>query len=359
VKLNGSARLIPEAILTGNHRVIVGESRDFTIGSASDVDILLVNIDATGDTVFTAEVDSRTGSSFDTFMRLFDAKGNQLASNDDGAAPGETASKFSFLTFVIPPNFPDDFVFVAVSSAQNKNYNPLTGGGDSGGSTLGQYTISIAKPAGWIGGFVYNDLDADGVKDANESAIAGRTLFIDADNDGALDANEKTAITDAAGQYTFKGLVDGTYKVRQVLPSSWVQTFPLSNFGRNATITNGQHLTGVDFFSRPRPVGPAASPETFSTTSTATGPKIPVTQDWRASPFIWTWMMARSALNEPRVLTDALGNYVFTNLGAGTYKIRIVLQSGFIQTLPVNNFGNNATLSFGQAISGKNFGADN
>jgi len=60
------------------------------------------------------------------------------------------------------------------------------------------------------------------------------------------------------------------------------------------------------------------------------------------------------------VLTDASGNYTFAALGAGTYKIRMVLQRGFVQTAPTNNFGNSATLStIGSVVTGKNFGADN
>src|SRR4029078_2303690 len=52
--------------------------------------------------------------------------------------------------------------------------------------------------------------------------------------------------------------------------------------------------------------------------------------------------------NEVRVLTDASGNYIFNNLAAGTYKIRIVRAAGYVQTTPTNNFGNNATLTSGQ-----------
>ena len=63
--------------------------------------------------------------------------------------------------------------------------------------------------------------------------------------------------------------------------------------------------------------------------------------------------------NEQRVITSSSGNYAFSNLGAGTYKIRIVLHSGFVQTFPTQNFGNNATLAAGQSVTGKNFGADN
>src|SRR5206468_3606996 len=62
---------------------------------------------------------------------------------------------------------------------------------------------------------------------------------------------------------------------------------------------------------------------------------------------------------EVGLLTDASGNYSFGGVGAGTYKIRAVLQSGFIQTNPTNKFGNNATLASGQMVTGKNFGVDN
>ena len=64
--------------------------------------------------------------------------------------------------------------------------------------------------------------------------------------------------------------------------------------------------------------------------------------------------------NEQRILTDSNGNYSLNGLGAGTYKVRLVLQSGYVQTLPASNFGNNATLATSSSIAtGKNFGADN
>ncbi len=353
---------IVEAGLTANHRLVVGDSRDFTISDPSDVDIVLVNLDATGDTAFGVDIDSRNGSNFDTFVRLFDPAGNQLAFNDNGAAPGETLSKFSFLTFVVPANFNSDFVFVAISSAQNRNYNPLTGAGDSGGSSSGQYTVSISKfnPA-WIGGSVYNDLDGDGAKDANETRIAGRTVFIDADNDNALDANEMRTTTDAAGQYTFKGLLPGTYKVRQVRPAGWTQTLPLNNFGRNVTITAGQHSTGNNFFIRPTPAGIGRISGNVFHDFNRNGVKD--SGDAGLGGFVLYIDTDNDSIldtNEQRVLTDSSGNYVFSNLGSGTYKIRMVRMSGFVQTLPASNLGNNAMLATSSTIvSGKNFGADN
>ena len=117
-------------------------------------------------------------------------------------------------------------------------------------STL-SYTINITPftaPSGWVGGFVYNDLNRNGVKDANESALAGRNLFIDLDNDGRLDANEPSAVTDETGLYIFKGLEAGTYQVRLIEPHGWSQTSPRDNSALSVTIKTGEHSRDNDFF---------------------------------------------------------------------------------------------------------------
>jgi hypothetical protein len=224
--------------------MIVGDSRGFTIDNPADVDLVLINLDRTGDTSFSVNIDGRNGANFDTFIRLFDTNGNQLAFNDDGAAPGEAASKFSFLTFTIPANFNSDFIWLGVSSALNRNYDALSGGNDSGGSSTGQYTINIARPAptGWVGGSVYNDRNRNRKKDSKERGIGGIRLFLDLDNDGKLDAGEPLVVTDKAGQYIFTGLRAGTYTVR-VLPSpGWARVS-----AHHATIANGQHSVTNDF----------------------------------------------------------------------------------------------------------------
>src|SRR5262249_52041153 len=79
---------------------------------------------------------------------------------------------------------------------------------------------------GSISGFVYNDLNGNGVKDANESALAGRTVYIDGNNNSVLDAGEKSALTNSSGMYSLGALGVGTFKVRQVRPTGWTQTLP-------------------------------------------------------------------------------------------------------------------------------------
>lgn len=55
---------------------------------------------------------------------------------------------------------------------------------------------------GWITGVVFNDLDADGVRDVNEPGVAGVRVFIDVDNNGIWDPNtESSALTVSNGSY--------------------------------------------------------------------------------------------------------------------------------------------------------------
>ena len=80
-------------------------------------------------------------------------------------------------------------------------------------------------------GMKFEDLDADGVKDAGEPGLAGWTIYVDYDDDGILDANEPSGVTDANGEYSITGInvtsVNGnTYKVREVAQAGWTNSFP-------------------------------------------------------------------------------------------------------------------------------------
>jgi hypothetical protein len=56
--------------------------------------------------------------------------------------------------------------------------------------------------------------------------------------------------------------------------------------------------------------------------------------------------------------TDVNGNYSFTGLTAGNYKIREVIPTGWKQITPSNNYGWTLTLSANQTLTGKNFGEE-
>jgi hypothetical protein len=357
---------IPEAKINRNNQKNPGDFADFTLSSGTDVDMVQVYIEAPSDKPETVafDLDSRNGSNVNTVLRLFDAAGHQLAANDDGAAPGETSSGFSYLTYNFPAGT-DQAYYVGVSSAGNAAYNPLTGGGDATGTSSGQYRLNISDvvaplATGSIRGTVINDVNGNGVKDSIDSGIAGRTVWLDTDLDGVLDSSETRTTTDSSGNYTFSNLAAGAYKVREIRPAGWTQVLPSNNFGLNVTLAAGQNVTGKSFFIRSTPAGTASIAGSVFHDFNRNGVK-DSGDTGIGSWLVWVDTDLDGVLdtNEQRMLTDGSGNYKFINLAAGTYKVREMLQSGFVQTTPSNNFGNNATLAAGQPITGKNFGVDN
>lgn len=80
-----------------------------------------------------------SGSSLDSYLRLFDSSGNMLAYNNDGAAPGETLGKSSYLTYTFNNG---GTYYIGVSGYPNTSYNVVTGAGSVGGS-VGGYTLAI------------------------------------------------------------------------------------------------------------------------------------------------------------------------------------------------------------------------
>lgn len=75
-----------------------------------------------------------------------------------------------------------------------------------------QGTIQDVPPA-LISGFVYTDLDKDGVKDSNETGIANVIITATLDGGGS-----QSTLTNADGSYTLLGLVPGTYTLTETQP---------------------------------------------------------------------------------------------------------------------------------------------
>ena len=84
-------------------------------------------------------------------------------------------------------------------------------------------------PIGTIAGHKWNDVNADGIKQAAEAYLADWQVYLDLDLDGQHDTTEPVRTTDARGQYFFFGIDPGTYTVDEIMPASgWEQTAPQS-----------------------------------------------------------------------------------------------------------------------------------
>jgi subtilisin-like proprotein convertase family protein/protocatechuate 3,4-dioxygenase beta subunit len=171
-----------------------------------------------------------------------------------------------------------------------------------------------------ISGQKFNDLDGDGIKDGNEPGVQGVTIQLDRGANGSV---ERTTSTDSDGNYTFDSLMAGTYRVREVAPGGWVQT---TNNPADITLNNGNSVSGVDFGNF-RLI--SISGMKFHDLD-ADGVKD------QGEPGLqgWTIQLDQGANGtvEQSATTDSNGNYSFSNLGPGVYRVREVQQGGWIQS---------------------------
>lgn len=111
-------------------------TRTGAIDVGTDVDMYRFTLTSAG----RVQIDiDRPSGSLDSFLRVFDANGTEVARNDDGPTPGEAASFESYLDL----NLSAGTYFIGISGFGNSNYNAVSGAGDLTGST-GQYTLEVS-----------------------------------------------------------------------------------------------------------------------------------------------------------------------------------------------------------------------
>ncbi len=111
---------------------VIGDNASLAI-PAEDVDLFSFDVEQ-GATV-TIDVAAETiGSGLDSYLRLFDAEGTQLAQNNN--RPGSTDSR---LVFTAPSS---GRYYIGVSGAGNQNYSPVISGKATAGST-GNYQLTV------------------------------------------------------------------------------------------------------------------------------------------------------------------------------------------------------------------------
>ncbi len=99
-----------------------------------DVDFFAVDLVA-GDTL---EVDAQTPTgSLDSYLRLFNASGEELVETDDGGTGTDAMFEFQAAS--------TGTYYIGVSSRYNSNYNPLLAGTSSWGTTSGDYTLAVSR----------------------------------------------------------------------------------------------------------------------------------------------------------------------------------------------------------------------
>lgn len=92
---------------------------------------------------------------------------------------------------------------------------------------LSMQTLDDRRVLAAIVGSVFHDANDSLKKEAEESTLANRLVFVDQNDNSTLDQGEQYGLTDEAGQFVFNGLGDGTHVIRVFNGTeSQVQTTP-------------------------------------------------------------------------------------------------------------------------------------
>jgi hypothetical protein len=96
--------------------------------------------------------------------------------------------------------------------------------------------FDLFPTTGTVSGIVFDDVNADGLRDPGERGLSGITVFLDTNTNGLLDPGEPSTVTqvdyfftpaiDETGNYSFTHLGRGNYSVREIVPPSQNATPP-------------------------------------------------------------------------------------------------------------------------------------
>ena len=265
----------------------------------------------------------------------------------------------------------------SVDAGEPTRLTDAAGGYAFTGIHTGSYTISEVVPAGWtnaadspasrgvdvalgsantvdffdlvpaagsISGLVFNDVDGDGGQTAGEPGLAGWQVFIDTDGNGIAGATEPTTLTDPTGAYSFTGVPYGPVTVREVAPTDWVATNPLSQ-ARSFLQLSGAATAGVSFGNRER-IGSI----TGIVWNDANGNGLADAGESGAVGATLYLDLDRDGVQSPTdpiAIADASGRYTFSRVPAGPQRISQNLDAGWVTAI-----GKSASAAINVTIGG-------
>ena len=242
-----------------------------------------------------------------------------------------------------------------VQSTWQRTYPPAPGYHTvtlAAGQTVPAIDFGNRASAG-IQGTVWQDSDADGVKDSGEAGLANWRVYVDGNQNGQWDTGEPSQTTTASGDYTFAGLPPGVYRVAEVVQTGWRQTAPASPGYHSVTLVAGQVVTGVDFGNwQPSQLRGLVWNDRDADRVKDSGE--PGSAGWRV--YLDRNQNGQWDADDPSQLTDTNGQYSFTELVAGTYRVAEVPQTGWLQSHPASPGFHTVTFAIGQIVDNIDFG---
>lgn len=203
---------------------------------------------------------------------------------------------------------------------------------------------------GMVLGNVFDDRDANGLRNSVDPALKGWRVFIDMNNDRVYQSTEPTSVTDAKGNYKFV-VIPGKYRIREVIPTGWRISAPAVTGYHDVTVVAAQTLTSRSFGNT---TTVAISGVVFYDANHDGIQQISETgwSGWRV--FIDGNHDGKFDAWEKNVYSGSGGSWTLDGLNAGTYDIRIVRYTYYKQSTPAKGF--HVTLASGAVKRGLAFG---
>ncbi|MFN8356788.1 MAG: SdrD B-like domain-containing protein [Spirosomataceae bacterium] len=219
----------------------------------------------------------------------------------------------------------------------------------------------VQGPYGSIGDFVWKDLNKNGVQDSGEAGVPGITveLYKTDANGNVVGGVFKTAITDANGAYKFTELLQGSYKVKFLVPANMDMSLTSKDQGGDDTKDSD---AGTDGFSPKIDINPFAGGIAKDNPTIDAG----LIQNYGSiGDFVWKDLNSNGQQDsgEPGVsgitvelyktdangtpigaafkttTTDANGAYKFDLLASGDYKVKFIIPTNMDMALTTPNSG--------------------
>ncbi|GGA27990.1 SdrD B-like domain-containing protein [Okeania sp. KiyG1] len=194
-----------------------------------------------------------------------------------------------------------------------------------------------------IAGVNFVDNNANGAIDPGDVGLSNSTVYLDLNENGIFDPEEPFRITNSEGEYSFNTLPPDTYVVRLVPQPGFTQTTP----DPVIAVTSGDDVNFVNIGS---------SPATPLLQGDLIGNKF---NDFNSNGVLdpgepglanFTLYLDQNGNNildptEPAAISNATGDFSFTNPPVGTYFLREIPQPGFVKTTPDQQITLNAPIN--------------
>ena len=249
------------------------------------------------------------------------------------------------------------------------------------GATLYDYTIADLNTCATKSGTKFEDLNANGVKDAGEPGIAGWPIYL-------LNAAGTTVVqsttTDSNGDYAFNNIVPGSYKVCEAADNNtsdsttWYQSYPKTGTtdlytgctglnsayaanGYAVTLATNANDTGNDFGNYQMASKSGMKFEDMNANGVKDAGDTPV-----SGVTIKLLNAAGTSVVQTTTTAATTGAYSFTGITPGSYLVCEFPSAGWTQSAPSNTAcsgvtgaapgGYAITLTSGQSDTGNDFG---